>query len=71
MWRTPPARDESCVTLGILPMGPAPHPQEWLRGSDGLDLRLAAPERASEIQRERLSMLGVMLAFLASREQPR
>ena len=43
----------------------------WLRGSDGLDLRLAAPERASEIQRERLSMLGVMLAFLASREQPR
>lgn len=43
----------------------------WLRGRDGLDLRLAAPERERQVERERLSLFGVMLAFFASRERPR
>lgn len=41
------------------------------RRSDGLEVRLASPEREPAVQRERLSMLGVLLAFLASGERPR
>ncbi|HET9339652.1 MAG TPA: hypothetical protein VFQ55_11665 [Casimicrobiaceae bacterium] len=37
-----------------------------LRGRDGLDIRLAAPERESSVRRERLSLLGVLLALVAS-----
>ena len=40
-------------------------------GRDGLDVRLAAPERERPVQRERLSLLGVVLALVASRERPR
>ena len=36
------------------------------RGRDGLDVRLAAPEREVPVQRERLSVVGVLLAFVAS-----
>lgn len=42
-----------------------------LLGRDGLDLRLAAPERELPVQRERLSMIGLLLAFFASGERPR
>ena len=43
----------------------------WFRGRDGLDVRLASPERDLPVQRERLSVLGFALAFLASGERPR
>ena len=36
------------------------------RGRDGLDFRLAAPERESIVRRERLSFVGVLLALVAS-----
>jgi len=42
----------------------------WERG-DGLAVRLAAPERDRGIERGRVSMLGVLLAYLASGESPR
>ena len=41
------------------------------RRDDGLEVRLAAPEREPPVQRERLSVLGLMLALLASGERPR
>lgn len=37
-----------------------------LRGRDGLEVRLAAPEREAPVERERLSLVGVLVAFLAS-----
>ncbi len=37
-----------------------------LRGRDGLEVRLAAPEREAPVERERLSLFGVLVAFLAS-----
>ncbi len=42
-----------------------------LRGRDGLEVRLAAPEREAPIERERLSLVGVLVAFLASGAEPR
>ena len=36
------------------------------RGRDGLDIRLASPERESVVLRERLSLVGVLLALIAS-----
>jgi hypothetical protein len=36
------------------------------RNRDGLEVRLAAPEREVPVQRERLSVVGVLIAFLAS-----
>ena len=36
------------------------------RGRDGLDVRLAAPEREAMVRRERLSLVGVLVAFIAS-----
>lgn len=36
------------------------------RGRDGLDVRLAASERDPVVRRERLSLVGVLLAFVAS-----
>jgi hypothetical protein len=36
------------------------------RGRDGLDVRLAAPERETLVRRERLSFVGVLLALVAS-----
>jgi hypothetical protein len=42
----------------------------WERG-DGLAVRLAAPERDRGIERGRLSMLGVLIAYLASGEPSR
>ena len=41
------------------------------RGRDGLDVRLAAPEREAVVRRERLSLVGVLLAFVASGVKPR
>ena len=41
------------------------------RGRDGLDVRLAAPERESVVSRERLSFVGVLLAIVASGVSPR
>ena len=41
------------------------------RGRDGLDVRLAAPEREASVSRERLSLVGVLIAFIASGVQPR
>ena len=35
------------------------------RGRDGLDVRLAAPERESLVRRERLSLAGVLIALVA------
>ena len=40
-------------------------------GRDGLDVRLAAPEREASVSRERLSLVGVLVAFIASGRQPR
>lgn len=37
------------------------------RAGDGLEVRLAAPEREVKFERGRLSLVGVMLAWLASR----
>ena len=42
-----------------------------LRGRDGLEVRLAAPEREVPVERERLSLVGVLVAFLASGAEPR
>ena len=42
-----------------------------LRGRDGLEVRLAAPEREAPIERERLSLVGVLVEFLASGAEPR
>jgi hypothetical protein len=36
----------------------------WDRG-DGLSVRLAAPERARAVERGRLSLLGMLIAFAA------
>jgi hypothetical protein len=36
------------------------------RGRDGLDIRLASPEREVVVHRERLSFVGVLLALIAS-----
>ena len=41
------------------------------RGRDGLDVRLAAPEHEPAVSRERLSLVGVLIAFIASGVQPR
>ena len=41
------------------------------RGRDGMDVRLAAPERDNVVRRERLSFVGVLLAFVASGVQER
>lgn len=42
-----------------------------LRGSDGLEVRFAAPEQEAHVERERLSLVGVLVAFLASGVEPR
>lgn len=42
-----------------------------LRGRDGLEVRLSAPEREAPVERERLSLVGVLVAFLASGAEPR
>ncbi|GIK86247.1 MAG: hypothetical protein KJ018_13920 [Burkholderiales bacterium] len=42
----------------------------WERG-DGLAVRLAAPERESGVDRGRLSLLGMLLAWAASGPTPR
>ena len=42
------------------------HAGALLRGRDGLDIRLAVPEREAMVRRERLSVLGVLLALVAS-----
>jgi len=36
------------------------------RGRDRLDVRLAAPERDAGVSRDRLSLVGVLIAFIAS-----
>jgi len=43
----------------------------YLRGRDGLDIRLAAPEGDVPVRRERLSVFGVLLAIVASGVAPR
>jgi len=42
----------------------------WDRG-DGLSVRLAGPERTRAIERGRLSLLGMLIAFAASGERKR
>jgi len=42
-----------------------------LRGRDGLEVRFAAPEHEAPVERERLSLVGVLVAFLASGVEPR
>jgi hypothetical protein len=42
----------------------------WERG-DGLSVRLAAPERERAVERGRLSLLGMLLAFAASGDPPK
>ena len=37
----------------------------WERG-DGLEVRVAAPEGARAVERSRLSLLGMLLAYVAS-----
>lgn len=41
------------------------------RGRDGLDVRLASPEREAVVRRERLSLVGVLVAYIASGVSPR
>jgi hypothetical protein len=36
------------------------------RARDGLEVRLATPERATSLERERLSVVGVLHALVAS-----
>jgi len=38
----------------------------WWQASDGLRVRLAAPEREPMVERARLSMIAVLLAMIAS-----
>jgi len=42
----------------------------WERG-DGLSVRLAGPERVRAIERGRLSLLGMLIAFAASGDRQR
>jgi hypothetical protein len=42
----------------------------WQRG-DGLAVRVAAPERQPAVERERLSLVGMVLAWAASGPVPR
>lgn len=42
----------------------------WDRG-DGLSVQLAAPERERQVERGRLSLLGMLIAFAASGERTR
>jgi hypothetical protein len=42
----------------------------WDRG-DGLQVQLAAPERERRVERGRLSLLGMLIAFAASGERTR
>ena len=37
----------------------------YYRGRDGLEVRLASAERDAPVQRDRLSVVGVLLAMLA------
>ena len=43
----------------------------WWERADGLRVRLAAPEREPKVERARLSLLGLLLAYLASEAPPR
>lgn len=38
----------------------------WWEREDGLEVRLAAPERERRLQRSRLSLLGMLAAVVAS-----
>ena len=42
----------------------------WDRG-DGLSVQLAAPEQERQVERGRLSLLGMLIAFAASGERKR
>jgi hypothetical protein len=42
----------------------------WDRG-DGLSVQLAAPERERQVERGRLSLLGMLIALVASGERTR
>jgi len=42
----------------------------WDRG-DGMSVRLAAPERERAVERSRLSLLGMLLALVASDDPPK
>jgi len=42
----------------------------WWERSDGLEVRLAAPERDRVVERSRLSFLGMLLACVASNRDP-
>lgn len=42
----------------------------WERG-DGLQVRIAAPEREAVVERTRLSLLAIVLAYAAAERSPR
>lgn len=58
-WERPCGRDE----LALLRVG---RDDVCWRRHDGLELRLASAERAPEVERERLSFLGLLLVLVAS-----
>lgn len=59
-WERPYGRDDLALVRGR-------RDGACWRAGDGLEVRLAAPEReASRLERGRLSLVGVMLAWLAS-----
>jgi hypothetical protein len=43
----------------------------WWERSDGLVVRMAAPERERAVERSRLSLLGMAVALIASGNVPR
>jgi hypothetical protein len=67
-WIEAPERTHRCDAPEYVKEGRA---GALLRGRDGLDIRLAAPEREALVRRERLSVFGVLLAIVASGVRPR
>ena len=61
----PPRGRES---LGVLRSG---REGVWWERDDGLQVRIAAPERESVVERARLSLLAMVLAYAVSERSPR
>ncbi len=58
-WRAPPAREHLELVRG------GAEGAYW-KGRDGLQVRLASPERPAPVRRERLSLLAVALALVVA-----
>jgi hypothetical protein len=56
----PPVRGEA------LELRASPGGGVWWERKDGLEVRLAAPERERAVERARLSLLGMLVACLAA-----